>query len=102
MLLNNLKYSRIPKKLQSSNIFSYKVHWTSNGINRDDHNAYLTRFNEDFYYAIKQQIDQCIQSRILININPSEHEIIEHAIQCKTHLRKFHGRIDILDRVKSI
>ncbi|CAF1011593.1 unnamed protein product [Adineta steineri] len=99
-LLNNLKYNRLPSKLQSSNIFSYKVHWTSNGINRHDHSEYLTQFNNDFYHAVKQQIDQCVKSRVLINSNPLEHEVMEHAIQCKTYSTKFHSRSDILNRLK--
>ncbi|CAF2915701.1 unnamed protein product [Rotaria sp. Silwood2] len=99
-LLNNLKYKRIPSVLQSSNIYSYKVHWTPMGINRKDHAEYITRFNDDFYNAIKQQIDQCIQSRILIGSDPLQHEILEHAIQCKTYVAKFHGRTDVLSRLK--
>ncbi|CAF3962519.1 unnamed protein product [Rotaria sordida] len=98
-LLNNLKHKRIPSVLQSSNIYSYKVHWTPMGINRKDHIEYITRFNDDFYNAIKQQIDQCIQSRILIDSDSLQHEILEHAIQCKTYVAKFHGRIDVLNRV---
>ncbi|UJR24207.1 hypothetical protein I4U23_027173 [Adineta vaga] len=99
-LLNNLKYSRIPNRLQSSNIFSYKVHWTSNGINREDHSTYIDQFTKDFYRAIKEQIDQCVQSHISIVSDPLQHEILEHAIQCKTYVTKFHGRIDVLHRLK--
>ncbi|CAF4737356.1 unnamed protein product, partial [Rotaria sp. Silwood1] len=99
-LLQNLKKSRIPSKLQSSNIFSYQVHWTSNGINRHDHATYIAQFNDDFYHAVKQQIDQCVKSRILFDSDPLQHEILEHAIQCKTYVNKFHGRIDILNQFK--
>ncbi|CAF3780905.1 unnamed protein product, partial [Rotaria sp. Silwood1] len=51
-----------------------------------------------FINAIKQQIDQCIQSHILIDSDPLQHEILEHAIQCKTYIAKFHGRSDVLNR----
>ncbi len=98
-LLNRLKNIRIPNALQSNNIFSYKVHWTSNGINRHDHAEYITQFNDQFYNAIKQQIDCCVKSRILIVSDPLQHEILEHAIQCKTYVEKFHGRTDVLDKV---
>ncbi|CAF3112951.1 unnamed protein product [Rotaria sp. Silwood2] len=99
-LLQNLKYSRIPSKLQSSNVFSYKVHWTPNGINRHDHATYIAQFNDDFYHAVKLQIDQCVKSRILFDSDPLQHEILEHTIQCRTYVNKFHGRIDILNQFK--
>jgi len=99
-LLNRLKTTRIPNALQSKNIFLYKVNWTPNGINRRDHAEYISQFNEDFYNAIKQQIDNCVKSRIMSVSDPLQHEILEHAIQCKTYVTKFHGRTDVLDQVK--
>ncbi|UJR34569.1 hypothetical protein I4U23_027345 [Adineta vaga] len=70
-LLNNLKYSRIPNVLQSENIYKYKIPWSSKGINRDDHAEHILQFNKDFYNAIQQQIDQCIQSRVIPITTPS-------------------------------
>jgi len=101
-LLTRLKNTRIPNVLQSNNIFSYKVRWTSDGINRRDHAEYIAQFNDDFYRAIKQQIDCCVKSRIMIISDPLQHEILEHAIQCKTYVAKFHGRTDVLDKVRCI
>ncbi|CAF4641417.1 unnamed protein product [Rotaria sp. Silwood2] len=99
-LLNRLKYTRIPNALQSNNIYSYKVHWKPDGINRRDHIEYIAQFNDDFYNAIKQQIDCCVKSRIMIVSDPLQHEILEHAIQCKTYVAKFHGRADVLDKLE--
>ncbi|CAF4189279.1 unnamed protein product, partial [Adineta steineri] len=79
-----------------------KIHWTSKGINRDDHSQHIEQFNNDFYNAIQQQIDQCVQSRIMPISDPLHHEILEHAIQCKTYVAKFHGRTDILNSVRYI
>ena len=31
--------------------------------------------------------------------DPLRHEILEHVIQCKTYVAKFHGQIDVLDKV---
>ena len=98
-LLNRLKKTRIPTVLQPNNIFSYRVPWTSNGINRQDHADYIAQFNDDFYKVIKEQIDRCVQSRVMIVSDPLQHEILEHAIQCKTYVTKFHGRTDVLDKV---
>jgi hypothetical protein len=99
-LLNRLKYTRIPSVLQSENIYKYKIHWSSKGINRNDHSEHILQFNNDFYNAIKQQIDQCVQSRILPISDPLYHEVLEHAVQCKTYVDKFHGRTDILNKVR--
>lgn len=101
-LLTRLKTTRIPNVLESKNIFSYKVPWTSNGINRHDHADYIRQFNEDFYNAIQEQIDSCVKSRIMIVSDPLRHEVMEHAIQCKTYVAKFHGRTDVLDKVSEI
>ncbi|CAF1120923.1 unnamed protein product [Rotaria magnacalcarata] len=99
-LLTRLKHTRIPDVLQSNNIYSYKVHWTPKGINRRDHAEYIAKFNEDFYNAIIQQIDSCAKARIMIVSDPLHHEILEHAIQCKTYVAKFHGRTDVLDKLE--
>lgn len=99
-LLNRLKNVRIPKKLQSKNIFSYRVRWKPDGINRRDHADYISQFNEDFHRAIQEQIDHCIRSNPMVVSDPVQHEVLEHAIQCKTYLSKFHGRIDVMDKVR--
>ncbi|CAF0861282.1 unnamed protein product [Rotaria sordida] len=99
-LLDRLKNIRIPSILKSQNIFKYKVHWSSNGINGQDHSKYIEQFNNDFYTSIKEQIDHCVQSRYTIGSDSLQHEILEHAIQCKTHIRKFHGRIDVLSKLE--
>lgn len=101
-LLNRLKKTRISTALQSNNIFSYRVPWTSNGINRQDHAEYIAQFNDDFHKAIKEQIDRCVHSRVMIVSDPLQHEILEHAIQCKTYVAKFHGRTDVLEKVRQL
>lgn len=98
-LLNRLKHTRIPAALKAQNIFTYKVKWSPNGINRQDHAEYIEEFNNDFYTAMKKQIDKCAQSRYVIDSDSLQHEVLEHAIQCKTYVAKFHGRIDVLSKV---
>jgi CRISPR/Cas system CSM-associated protein Csm3 (group 7 of RAMP superfamily) len=98
-LLDRLKNTRIPAVLKSENIFKYKVHWSSNGITRQNHSEYIEQFNNDFYTAMKQQIDRCIQSRLTTDSDHLQHEVLEHAIQCKTYVTKFHGRNDVLSKV---
>ena len=98
-LLDRLKNSRIPKVLKSENIFTYKVKWSSNGINRQNHREYIDQFNNDFHVAMKEQIDRCVKSRYTIGSDSLQHEVLEHAIQCKTYVAKFHGRSDVLSQV---
>ncbi|CAF3724767.1 unnamed protein product [Rotaria socialis] len=99
-LLNRLKTNRIPAALKPKNIFTYKVHWSSNGINREDHCEYIEQFNNDFFLAMKEQIDRCVQSRHTIGSDSLQHEVLEHAIQCKTYVTKFHGRTDVLSELE--
>ncbi|CAF4750594.1 unnamed protein product [Rotaria sp. Silwood1] len=99
-LLDRLKNVRIPAVLKSQNIFKYKLHWSSNGINRQEHSQYIEEFNNDFYTAMKEQIDRCVQSRYTIGSDSLQHEVLEHAIQCKTYVAKFHGRIDVLSKLE--
>jgi hypothetical protein len=98
-LLDRLKNVLIPNALKSQNIFKYRVNWSPNGINRQDHSEYLEEFNNDFHRAMKEQIDRCVQSRFTIGSDSLQHEVLEHAIQCKTYVTKFHGRIDVLSQV---
>ena len=98
-LLDRLKNNRIPAVLKSSNIFKYKVHWSSKGIAQQEHREYLKAFNNDFYEAMKAQIDRCAQSRLSVNSDSLQHEVLEHAIQCKAYVSKFHGRTDVLSKV---
>jgi hypothetical protein len=98
-LLDRLKNTRIPAVLKPENIWKYKVHWSSNGINRQDHCEYIEKFNNDFHTAMKGQIDRCVQSRFTISSDSVQHEVLEHAIQCKTYVAKFHGRSDVLSQV---
>lgn len=99
-LLDRLKNNRIPATLKASNIFKYKVNWSSKGITRQDHREYIETFNNDFYEAMKAQIDRCVQSRLSVGSDSLQHEVLEHAIQCKTYVSKFHGRSDVLSKVR--
>lgn len=98
-LLDRLKNVRLPPALKSSNIYKYRVHWSPKGIDRLKHAEYIDQFNEDFYTAMKDQIDRCVQSRFASGRDGIQHEVLEHAIQCKACVSKFHGRVDVLSQV---
>ena len=94
-----MKTVRIPAALKSSNIYKYQVRWSPDGITRQHHSEYLEQFNDDFYRSMKEQIDRCAQARLRITPDELQHEVLEHAIQCKTYVSKFHGRTDVLSKV---
>lgn len=100
-LLNRLKNERIPSVLKPENIYTYRVPWKPGGISRTAHAEYLSKFHDDFYKSLKDQIDCCIRHRLSTITDPLEHEIQEHAIQCKTYVSKFHGRTDVLQHVRN-
>ena len=99
-LLNRLKVTRIPNVLNEENIYRYKVRWTSDGITRRSHAEYISKFNDDFYEAVRRQIDHSIRSNSMILSDELEREILEHAIQCKTYIKKYHGQTAIMDKVR--
>ncbi|CAF0992020.1 unnamed protein product [Adineta ricciae] len=99
-LLERLKTVRIPNALKSSNIYKYQVRWSPDGITRQRHSEYLEQFNDDFYRSMKEQIDRCAQARLKIAPDELQHEVLEHAIQCKTYVSKFHGRTDVLSKLE--
>ncbi|UJR16165.1 hypothetical protein I4U23_003075 [Adineta vaga] len=99
-LLERLKTVRIPAALKSSNVYKYQVRWSPDGITRQRHIEYLDKFNNDFYQAMKEQIDRCVQARLRISSDDLQHEVLEHAIQCKTYVSKFHGRSDVLSKLE--
>lgn len=100
-LLERLKTVRIPAALDASNIYKYDVHWSPDGITRKNHRDYLEKFNADVYTAMKEQIDKCAQARFSVSSDELQREVLEHAIQCKTYVSKFHGRTDVLSKVGS-
>jgi NACHT domain- and WD repeat-containing protein len=106
-LLNDLKYTKIPAKLPQSNIFKLKVNWSQKeGISQETHSEYIKTFSELFFEQCKKLIDRNnlkhddyfqklnIKDQILFK------EILYHAQFCNDTVLKFHGREDILNKIK--
>jgi hypothetical protein len=105
-LLNSLKTDKIAKYLPESNMHKFKVKWDPNGgVTRKTHPDYMEEFGETFFKAVKELIDQnARQPYYLDNFDTKDkqllQEIVEHANFCNECVEKFHGRIDLLDRVR--
>lgn len=105
ILLDELKYKKIPSKLSESNMFKFKVKWNNEkGISLDTHREYVEQFAKTFYDQVKILIDLNYEKKKKVdNLNHEEHEliqeVIDHAIFCNQTVSKFHGRADILEKV---
>jgi hypothetical protein len=59
---------------------------------------YLAKFQDDFFVAIKRQIDYHMEKARIKDILYDE--ILEHSIQCKMFNKRYCPRVDILTKVK--
>lgn len=105
-LLDDLKYKDIPSKLTESNIFRFNVKWNQEaGICLKTHKDYIETFGETFYEQVKKLIDQNQQLKPkFVQLNDQDIklyvEVADHASFCNKTVDKFHGRDDILVKVK--
>ncbi len=105
-LLDKLK-EKIVDKLPESNVFKFNVHWDRNvGISRDTHPEYIQKFGETFYEQVKLLIDnnqrqdtvfECLKQ----NDAGLLQEVLHHAYFCIDTVSHFHGREDILLKVRN-
>lgn len=125
--LNKLKTEIVTNALPESNIHKYKVCENKvflksiffffillsqikldpdYGISRITHNEYLTQFGSTFYESVKKLIDRnASKEHYLDKIEPKDkhlmQEILDHANFCNNCVEKFHGRNDLINKVKS-
>ncbi|CAF4038756.1 unnamed protein product [Rotaria magnacalcarata] len=93
-LLDDTK-TLIRDALLPENVFAYRVNWKD----ETNKNVYLTKFQEDFYNVLKNQIDyHMTQTRPKDKLYE---EVLEHSIQCKMLDERYCSRDDILEKVKT-
>jgi hypothetical protein len=96
---------KIRSTMPATNFFNFKVKWDPNkGVTRATHPDYMKNFGNTFYNAVKQLIDQNASQpyyldRFSMKDKHIVQEIVEHANFSNECVEKFHGRIDLLDRV---
>ncbi|CAF1109225.1 unnamed protein product [Adineta steineri] len=95
-LLDDIKHL-LNQTIHSSDIYTYRLRW------KDEHDRtkYLSQFFNDFYDAIKTQID--FHMKIFENKQENQlyNQILEHAIQCNLLVQRFFPRPDIFQQIKT-
>ncbi|CAF1169493.1 unnamed protein product [Rotaria sordida] len=88
-VLTDLK-TFIETELGPNNIFTYRIKWTDESSRM----KYLADFKDDFYNAIKNQIDYHMKQTRTKDILYDE--VVEHAIQCRMLNERYFPRDNIL------
>jgi hypothetical protein len=64
-MLSLLRDVKVPERLKASSIIPYSIDWTDNeGINKNEHAAYLKDFSETFYIRIVDLIERAIAGQM--------------------------------------
>lgn len=120
-LLNELKYSKIRKKVPASNIIEFVVSINSltiehdlralivkvdiqHGFSYETHKEYIENFGNSFYQSVKSLIDKNARKKYFTDsFNENEKalisEIIRHAKFSIDCVKKFHGRVNMINKV---
>ncbi|CAF3603595.1 unnamed protein product [Rotaria sordida] len=94
LVLTDLK-TFIETELGPNNIFTYRIKWTDESSRM----KYLADFKDDFYNAIKNQIDYHMkQTRTKDSLYD---EVVEHAIQCRMLNERYFPRDNILTQAST-
>lgn len=105
-MIDKLKNEKISSKLSDTNIFKFAVNFDKDvGISLNTHREYITKFGETFYEQVKRLIDK---NQLTVEkeeeMNPLDKEVaaevLDHARFCKEKVSQFHGRNDLLERMK--
>jgi hypothetical protein len=68
----------------------------------NDRKKYFSQFFDDFYQAIKSQIDFHMKTYVNQQKNLLYNQIFEHAIQSNLLIQRYFPRQDLLEQVKNI
>ncbi|CAF1533025.1 unnamed protein product, partial [Rotaria sordida] len=95
-LLEKIK-NLLHQSIDSSDIYTYRIRWN------DENNRikYFSQVFEDFYHAIKSQIDFHLIKYEKQQKNFLYNQILEHAIQCNLLTQRYFPRQDILEQIKN-
>ncbi|XP_064630208.1 NACHT domain- and WD repeat-containing protein 1-like isoform X2 [Lineus longissimus] len=101
-LISKLKKESIPSKLPASNITSYHVRWTENGVDPSvaEHANYLKKFMIDFYEKMTELILRGIEDKQHMEIKDRlTMEAIQHAQFAQMKCKSFHGREELINQI---
>ena len=92
--------------MSDSNIFKFNVQWDAeHGISLQTHRDYIEDFGNTFFNQVKNLIDRNqISDSKADEMNEADRDLIremlDHARFCKEKVSQFHGRNDLLDKMK--
>ncbi|RDD38573.1 NACHT and WD repeat domain-containing protein 2 [Trichoplax sp. H2] len=104
-LLAQLRESKLPEKLPSSNILHHTVELNQSlKIDRTAHQEYIASFCDDYYQKLMELINASIKdyhNKQEIVHDPLVVEILQHIRFCREKCRTFHGRESLLAQVQA-
>ncbi|CAF1208755.1 unnamed protein product [Adineta steineri] len=87
----------LKESIDSSEIYTYKLQWKD----ENDRKKYLSKFFDDFYQAVKLQIDFHMKQNKSKQGNVLHNQIVEHAIQCNSLVQRFFPRPEVFEQIKT-
>ena len=102
--LNVLRERDIPQALPSTNIQTYDVKWSDNGVDptaSTEHSKYIEKLSIDFYGTLTQMIENGIEEKEESGARDSfAEEVFQHGSFCQKKCKSFHGRKEFLQASK--
>ncbi|XP_067654406.1 uncharacterized protein [Haliotis asinina] len=94
----------VGKRVNEGSIYSFELNWTSGGIattHNRDHINYLDRVVKVTHDMVKRQLSTLFEEEDDQALRNLFEEVSQHVMMCHKRVRKFHGRKDILQLIKS-
>ncbi|CAF1291712.1 unnamed protein product [Adineta ricciae] len=95
-LLKNVK-TDLHQALDPSDVYTYQVRWKDDS----DRTKYLNRFFEEFYQAVKAQVDLHLKIYERKRDDKLYNQVLEHAIQSNLLAERFFPRPEIFEQIKA-
>ncbi|XP_065565326.1 NACHT and WD repeat domain-containing protein 2-like isoform X3 [Artemia franciscana] len=100
-LMANLRDERVPNRIELTNYKKYTIDWIGrDGLAADTHEEYIQDFITHFYKSMIRLIDRAMRKEDSSPQGQIVTEILQHLHACNNSVRVFHGREDIVERVK--
>ncbi|XP_060582877.1 NACHT and WD repeat domain-containing protein 2-like [Ruditapes philippinarum] len=100
-ILSKLRDEKIVEKLQNTNISRHTVQWSEkDGINRQDHDSYLSTFKDSFFNSMVDKIDKAVKQQRSLIMDELYIEVLQHLNMARERCSMFYGRENILLDIK--
>ncbi|XP_034663860.1 NACHT and WD repeat domain-containing protein 2 [Drosophila subobscura] len=100
-LLGDLRDTRLPAKIESSNAQKYTVEWIGReGLDIETHEEYLNHFISHFYKNVVKLVDRAMRKEDSSAQGQIVTEILQHLHACNNSVKIFYGREESCERIK--